>query len=227
MDGYGSKDLKWTVSESVRSWNPKKDGPKIKDCTIWRNLRIWKKFIGKSRKLFPKNGRWLRGYPGNFLQILQFWGVTQGIFRKLFPGKFNEYLPMKKYFVPKTGHDSEAFPENFSNIWKKFPKILMGHYPNLRNFKFYLNHRFWKKFPVNRLSPESSPIWVKRFNILRCLQNLKWTAHEVKTTVLESLSMINTDFHGCYFALGPWSFRTVHFSFSLYKNLHERRLLQT
>ena len=44
--------------------------------------------------------------------------VTQGIFRKLFPGKFHEYLPMKKYFFPKTGHDSEAFPETFSNVWK-------------------------------------------------------------------------------------------------------------
>ena len=82
---------------------------------------------GISRKLFP-----------DFFQILQFWGVTQGIFRKLFPGKFHEYLPMKKYFFPKTGHDSEAFPETFSNIRKKFPEILLGHYPNLRNFKFHL-----------------------------------------------------------------------------------------
>ena len=82
---------------------------------------------GISRKLFP-----------DFYQILQFWGMSQGIFRKLFPGKFYEYLPMKKYFFPKTGHDSEAFPETFSNIWKKFPEILLGHYPNLRNFKFHL-----------------------------------------------------------------------------------------
>ena len=44
--------------------------------------------------------------------------VTQGISRKLFPGKFHEYLPMKKYFFPKTGHDSEAFPETFSRYWK-------------------------------------------------------------------------------------------------------------
>ena len=58
------------------------------------------------RKLFP-----------DFFQILQFCGVTQGIFRKLLPGKFHEYLPMKKYVFPKTGHDSEAFPETFSNIW--------------------------------------------------------------------------------------------------------------
>ena len=45
---------------------------------------------GISRKLFL-----------DFFQILQFCGV--GIFRKLFPGKFHEYLPMKKYFFPKNG----------------------------------------------------------------------------------------------------------------------------
>ena len=26
-------------------------------------------YIGKSRKLFPKNGRWLRGFPGNYFQV--------------------------------------------------------------------------------------------------------------------------------------------------------------
>ena len=44
----------------------------------------------------------------DFSQVLQFWGVTQD------------------------------FPETISNIWKKFPEILLGHYPNLRNFKFHL-----------------------------------------------------------------------------------------
>ena len=68
--------------------------------------------LGISRKLFP-----------DFFQILQFWGVTHGIFRKIFPGKFHENLPMKKYLA---------------NIWKKFWEILLGHYPNLRNFKFHL-----------------------------------------------------------------------------------------
>ena len=103
---------------------------------------------GISRKLFP-----------GVFQILQFWGVTQGIFRKLFPGKFHEYLPMKKYFFPKTGHDSEAFPETFSNIWKKFPEILLGHYPNLRNFKYHLKSQILEK--VSRKSPESCPKIVK------------------------------------------------------------------
>ena len=72
--------------------------------------------IGKSRKLFPKNGQLSRKLFPDFFKILTFWGVTQGIFRKLFPGEFHEYLPMIKYFFPKTGHDSEAFPETFSNI---------------------------------------------------------------------------------------------------------------
>ena len=75
---------------------------------------------GISRKLFP-----------DFFQILQFWGVNQGIFRKLFPGKFHEYLPMKKYFFPKTGRDSEAFPETFSNIWKKVPENPLSHSPKV------------------------------------------------------------------------------------------------
>ena len=72
---------------------------------------------GIFRKLFP-----------DFFQILQFWGATQGIFLKLFPGKFHEYLPMKKYFFPKTGHDSEAFPEN--RFWKNYPENPLSHSPD-------------------------------------------------------------------------------------------------
>jgi len=73
---------------------------------------------GKSRRQFPKNGV-----------------MRQRILRKLYPGQFHEYmyLPIKKYFFPKTGHDSEAF----SRYWKKFPEIFLCHYPNFLNFKFY------------------------------------------------------------------------------------------
>ena len=38
--------------------------------------------IGESRKLFPKNGRLHRGYPGNFFQTfsrLKFWVMRQGM----------------------------------------------------------------------------------------------------------------------------------------------------
>ena len=80
--------------------------------------------------------------------------VTQGISRKLFPDFFPDFAIL--------GRDSGNFPETFSNIWKKFPEILLGHYPNLRNFKFHLKFIvtsqysktffFWKKFPENPLS---------------------------------------------------------------------------
>ena len=88
---------------------------------------------------------------GNFSPLSHI-GKSQKLFSKnYFPGKFHEYLPMKKYFFPKTGHDSEAFPETFSNVWKKFPDILLCHYPNLRNFKFHL-----KSLILEKVSGKSS-----------------------------------------------------------------------
>ena len=63
--------------------------------------------------------------------------VTQGIFRKLFPGKFHEYLPMKKYF-PICG-----------KIFRKFSWVITRIF-EISNF--ILNHRFWKEFPENPLS---------------------------------------------------------------------------
>ena len=50
---------------------------------------------GISRKLLP-----------DFFQISQFRVMMQEILRKLFPGQFHEYLPIKKYFPTKTGHES-------------------------------------------------------------------------------------------------------------------------
>jgi len=50
---------------------------------------------GISRKLLP-----------DFFQISQFRVMMQEILRKLFPGQFHEYLPIKKYFSQNTGHDS-------------------------------------------------------------------------------------------------------------------------
>ena len=57
----------------------------------WNLQKISLTHIGKSRKLFQKNGRWNKGYPGNFSQISQFWVTRQGILWKLFPGQFHEY----------------------------------------------------------------------------------------------------------------------------------------
>ena len=48
--------------------------------------------------------------------------------------------------------------------WKKFPEILMGHYPTLRNFKFYLKSKILEKGSGKSPEsfPESLPIWVNR-----------------------------------------------------------------
>ena len=46
-------------------------------------------------------------------------------------------------------------PIYIKNIWKKFPEILLGHYPNLRNFKFYL--KSWILEKVSGKSPETLP----------------------------------------------------------------------
>ena len=109
--------------------SPQKCQFNLENEKFWNFGKFSLTHIGKSRKLFPKNGRWLRGYPGYHIrdirdiisrkifpgvfQILQFWGVTQGIFRKLFPGKFHEYLPMKKIFFPKNGAWLRGFSGNF------------------------------------------------------------------------------------------------------------------
>ena len=64
----------WTVYLKIEAFNPYRQIPE----TISKKRAVTQ---GISRKLFP-----------DFFQILQFWGVTQtresqGIFRKLFPGK--------------------------------------------------------------------------------------------------------------------------------------------
>ena len=75
-----------------------------------RKISVLLTHIGKYRKLFPKNGRWLRGYSGNFSQVIfmstypwkknsQKLVMTQRLFRKLFPGprkSINKYLLNKK-----------------------------------------------------------------------------------------------------------------------------------
>ena len=125
--------------------------------------------------------------------------MTQRLFRKLFPGEFHEYLHMKKYFFPKTGHDSKAFPETFSNIWKKFPEILLGHYPNLRNFKFYLKSYILEK--VSGKSPESFlenlPIWVRSASLMK----VRPVRNELKSVLLTfffNLQTLDEKYSCCY-----------------------------
>ena len=90
---------------------------------------------GISRKLFP-----------DFFQISQFRVMREVILRKLFPFQLHEYLPIKKYVFPKTGHDSEAFPETFSNIWKSL-----------------ISEKVSRKSPES--CPESLPLWVNLRNV--------------------------------------------------------------
>ena len=113
---YDTDDVKFT-DENSPSW-------------LFVKLSTTLTHLGKSRKLFPKNGRWLRGYPGNFFQAFsrfcnfgewlrgfsgnyfqvnsmstypwknifsQKRGMTQRLFRKLFPGEFLMHLLKKKY----------------------------------------------------------------------------------------------------------------------------------
>ena len=49
--------------------------------------------------------------------------VTQGIFRKLFPGKFHEYLPMKTYFSQKRVMTQRLFRKLFPITGKSFRKF--------------------------------------------------------------------------------------------------------
>ena len=53
---------------------------------------------------FCNFGAWLRGFSGNYFQV-NFMSTSF-------------MSTHEKIFFPKTGHDSEAFPETFSNIWK-------------------------------------------------------------------------------------------------------------
>ena len=81
---------------------------------IMKNKHYW------DRNMFPKNGWWHRGYLGNFFQTFSRFR-NFGSWGREFCGNYfqvNFMSTHKKYFFPKTGHDSEAFPQTFSNIWK-------------------------------------------------------------------------------------------------------------
>ena len=55
--------------------------------------------------------------------------VTQGIFRKLFPGKFHEYLPMKKYF-PISGKSFRKFSWVITRIYE-ISNFIQNHIKDL------------------------------------------------------------------------------------------------
>jgi len=86
--------------------------------------------IGKSQKLFPKNGRWLRGYPGNYFQV-----------------NFMSTYPWKNNF-PKNGSWLRGFSGNLFQYLEKVSRNSPGSLPEFTKFQIsFKNHRFWKKFP--------------------------------------------------------------------------------
>ena len=72
--------------------------------------------IGKSRKLFSKNGRWLRGYPGNLFQTFSrfcnFGAWLRGFSGNYFQVNFMSTYPWKNIF-PKNGSWLRGFSGNF------------------------------------------------------------------------------------------------------------------
>ena len=69
--------------------------------------------IGESRKLFPKNGRWLRGFPGNYFQVnimstypwKNIFSLKNGSWIRGFFGNFFQYLEIV------SGNSSVPLPE--------------------------------------------------------------------------------------------------------------------
>ena len=122
--------------------------------------------LGKSRKLFLKNGRWHRGYPGNFFpdffEISQFRVMREGILRKLFPGQFHEYLPIQKYLFPKRVMTQRLFRKLFpisGNSFRKFFCAITRIYEiSIKNFDFGKRFRKISWFRSPESFPESLPI---------------------------------------------------------------------
>ena len=66
--------------------------------------------------------------------------MTQGIFRKLFPGKFHEYLPIIKYFFPN-GAWLRGFSGNFCQCLEKVSGKPPESYPKIVKIAFRKSFR--------------------------------------------------------------------------------------
>ena len=112
--------------------------------------------IGKSRKLFPKNGRWLRGYPGNFFQAFSrfcnFGEWLRGFSGNYFQVNSMSTYPWKNIFSQKRGMTQRLFRKLFPISGKSFRKFSWVITRIYENSNFISNHRFWKMFPENLLS---------------------------------------------------------------------------
>ena len=91
-----------------------------------RPFRRWT-HIGKSRKLFPKNGRWLRGYPGNFFQTFSrfcnFGAWLRGFSGNYFQVNFMSTYPWKNIFSQKRVMTQRLFRKLFPISGKSFRKF--------------------------------------------------------------------------------------------------------
>ena len=117
--------------------------------------------------------------------------MTQGIFRKLFPSKFHEYLTKKKYFFQKTGHDSEAFPETFSNILKS-PESFHESLPlwiKTNYFKSRIETMTWK-FGSHKVDRQVSFIHWDKSLIIRLTVKYYKVAFQTKITLFFCVSVV-------------------------------------
>ena len=94
--------------------------------------------IGKSRKLFPKNGRWLRGYPGNFFQTFSkfcnFGAWLRGFSENYFQVNLMSTYPWKIIF-PKNGSWIRGFSGNFFQYVEKVSGNSPGSLPEFTKFQ--------------------------------------------------------------------------------------------
>ena len=140
--------------------------------------------IGKSRKLFPKNGRWHRGYPGNFLQTFSRFCNFEAWPRR-FSGNYYQVTflsayPLKNIF-PKNGAWLRGFSGNFSQYLEK----VSGNYPgSLPEFlKFQISFKiidFGKSFTMYdyallRFFRKISIFWLGK--LVWAIEKKGWTVH--------------------------------------------------
>ena len=118
-----------------------------------------KAFFNPYRQLaetISKNGRWLRGYPGNFFQTFSrfwnFWAWLRGFSGNYFQVHFMSTYPWKNIFSQKRVLTQRLFRKLFpksGNSFRKFSCVITRIY-EISNFIW--NLWFWEKFPENPLS---------------------------------------------------------------------------
>ena len=114
---------------------------------ILKTIKIhlnWLTHIGKSRKLFPKNGRWLKGFFGNYFQV-------------------NFMSTHEKIFFPKNGSWLRGFSGNVCQYLEKVSGNSPGSLPEFTKFRISFKIiDFGKSFrKIPRVMPKNFKIWKK------------------------------------------------------------------